>query len=79
MPKSAEAKRDGEINPQNYNFNQFKTREILLSTRYKSTEVDRRTSLYMSSGTQWSTSSDTYQVVEIQKEVISYFCKVFQG
>ena len=23
VPKQAEAKRDGEINPQNYNFNQF--------------------------------------------------------
>ena len=30
MPKQAEAKRDGVINPQNYNFNQFLTREILM-------------------------------------------------
>ena len=40
----------------------------MLSKRYKSTEVDRRTWLYVPSGTHWSTSSDTHQVVEIQKE-----------
>ena len=68
MPKQAEAKRDGVINPQNYNFNQFLTREILmLSKRYESTEVDRRTWLHVPSGTHWFTSSDTHQVVEIKK------------
>ena len=62
--KQAEAKRDGVINPQNYNFNQFKAREILMfSKRYESTEVDRRTWLHVPSGTHWSTSSDTHQVV----------------
>ena len=40
----------------------------MLSKRYESTEVDRRTWLHVSSGTHWSTSSDTHQVVEIQKE-----------
>ena len=66
VPKQAEAKRDGVINPQNYNFNQFETRKILmLSKRYESTEVDRRTWLHVPSGTHWSTSSDTHQVVEI--------------
>ena len=30
--------------------------------------VDRRTWLHVPSGTHWSTSSDTHQVVEIQKE-----------
>ena len=40
----------------------------MLSKRYESTEVDRRTWLHVSSGTLWSTSSDTHQVVEIQKE-----------
>ena len=69
MLKQAEAIRDGVINPQNYNFNQFKTRKILiLSKRYESTEVDRRTWLHVPSGTHWSTSSDTHQVVEIQIE-----------
>ena len=69
MPKEAEAKRDGVINPQNYNFDQFETRNILmLSKRYESTEVDRRTWLHVPSGTHWSTSSDTHQVVEIQIE-----------
>ena len=66
MPKQAEAKRDGVINPQNYNFNQILTRNIwMLSKRYKSTKVDRRTWLHVPSGTLWSTSSDTHQVVEI--------------
>ena len=40
----------------------------MLSKRYESTEVDRRTWLYVPSGTHWSTSSDTHQVVEIQIE-----------
>ena len=69
VPKQAEAKRDGVINPQNYNFNQFQTRKILmLSKRYESTEVDRRTWLHVPSGTLWSTSSDTRGEVEIQIE-----------
>ena len=40
----------------------------MLSKRYKSTEVDCRTWLHVPSETPWSTSSDTHQVVEIQKE-----------
>ena len=40
----------------------------MLSKRYESTEVNRRTWMYEPSGTPWSTSSDTYQVVEIKKE-----------
>ena len=60
MPYQVKAERDGVINPQNYNFNQF-----MLSKRYESTEVDRRTWLHMPSRTLWSTSSDTHQVVEI--------------
>ena len=36
----------------------------MLSKRYESTEVDRRTWLHVPSGTPWSTSSDTHQVVE---------------
>ena len=64
--KQAEAKRDGVINPQNYKFNQFLIRKIsMLSKRYESTEVDRRTWIHVPSGTHWSTSSDTHQVVEI--------------
>ena len=43
----------------------------MLSKLYESTEVDRRTWLHMPSGTHWSTSSDTHQVVEIQKETSS--------
>ena len=66
MPKQAEAKRDGVINPQNYNFNKILTQKMwMLSKSYKSTEVDRRTWLHVPSGTLWSTSSDTHQVVEI--------------
>ena len=66
MPKQAEAKRDGVINPQNYNFNQL---ILMLSKRLESTEVDRRTWLHVPSGTPWSTSSGTHQVVEIQIEI----------
>ena len=40
----------------------------MLSKCYESTEVDRRTWLHVPSGTHWSTSSDTHQVVEIKKE-----------
>ena len=40
----------------------------MLSKRYESTEVDRRTRLHVPSGTYWSTSSDTHQVVEIETE-----------
>ena len=40
----------------------------MLSKRYESTEVDRRTWLHLPSGTLWSTSSDPHQVVEISKE-----------
>ena len=36
----------------------------MLSKRYESTEVDRRTWLHVPSGTHWSTSSDTHQVVK---------------
>ena len=40
----------------------------MLPKRYESTDVDRRTWLHVPSGTHWSTSSDTHQVVEIYKE-----------
>ena len=63
--KQAEAKRDGVINPRNYNFNHFDTENLMLSKRYESTEVVRRTWLHVPSGSHWSTSSDTHQVVEI--------------
>ena len=40
----------------------------MLSKRYESKDVDRRTWLHVPSGTHWSTSSDTHQVVVIQIE-----------
>ena len=43
----------------------------MLSKRYEPTEVDRRTWLHVPSGTHWSTSSDTHQVVEIQIETFT--------
>ena len=64
-PKQAEAKRDGVINPQNYNFRSFQHGNFDALKRYESTVVDRRTWLPVPSGTHWSTSSDTHQVVEI--------------
>ena len=62
MPKQAEAKRDSVINPQNYNFNQFLTRKNFDALK------TLRIWLHVPSGTHWSTSSDTHQVVEIYKE-----------
>ena len=69
VPKQAEAKRDDVINPTKLQFQSILIRIILmLSKRYESTEVDRRTWLHVPSGTHWSTSSDTHQVVEIYIE-----------
>ena len=45
----------------------------MLSKRFEPTEVDRRTWLHVHSGTLWSTSSDTHQVVGIQKETFQLF------
>ena len=41
----------------------------MLSKRYESTEVDRRSWLHVPSGTLWSISSDTHQVVELKKRL----------
>ena len=41
----------------------------MLSKRYESTEVDRRTLVHVPPETHWSTSSDTHQAVEIQIEI----------
>ena len=40
----------------------------MLSKRYESTEVYRRTCLHVPSGIHLSTSSDTHQVLEIEIE-----------
>ena len=48
--------------------NNFNTENVDALKCYESTEVDRRTWLHVPSGTHWSTSSDTHQVVEIWKE-----------
>ena len=45
----------------------------MLSKRYESTEVDRRTWLHVPSGTHWSTSSDTHQVYWKEKETHIHF------
>ena len=44
----------------------------MLSLRYRSTKVDYRTWLHVPSGTPWSTSSDTYQNVEIYKNTSKF-------
>ena len=49
----------------------------MLSKRFESTEVDRRTWLHVPSGTHWSTSSDTHQVVEIQIETSTKMYNVY--
>ena len=43
----------------------LKTENFDALESYESTEADRRTWLIVPSGTHWSTSSDTHQVVEI--------------
>ena len=76
VPKQAEAKRDGVINPPNYNVTQFKTRKILmLSKCYESTEVDRRTRLHVPSGIHLSTSSDTHHHVH-WKQFFNRRCRI---
>ena len=42
----------------------------MLSKRYELTEVARRTWLRVPSGTLWSTSSETHQLVEIKKRLL---------
>ena len=83
MPKyalQARAKRDGVINSQNYNFNQFLTRtKLMLSKHYESTEVNRITWLHVpSAGIHWSTSSDTHQEVEIKRDFYLFRHILFQ-
>ena len=51
----------------------------MLSQRYELTEVDRKTLQHMLSGTYWSTSSDTHQVVEIQIETSTKFIHHFKS
>ena len=52
--------------PTKLQFQSVLTQKIfMLSKRYESIKVNRRTWLHVPSGTQWSTISDTYQVVEI--------------
>ena len=66
MPKQAEAKRDGVINPQKLQVKLILIQKsLMLSQRYESTEVNHRTWLHVSSGTHCSTSCGTHQVVEI--------------
>ena len=42
------------------------------SKRYESTEVDRRTWLHVPSGTPWSTSSDTHQILHASLQNFIY-------
>ena len=49
----------------------------MLSKRYESTEVDRRTWLHVPSGTYWITSIATHQVVEIQIETSTKMFTLF--
>ena len=51
----------------------------MLSKRYKSTEVDCGTWLHVPSGTPWSTSSDTHQVVEKKLNVCPFDYTVVAG
>ena len=46
----------------------------MLSKRYESTEVERKTWLHVPQGKLWSTSSDTHQVVEVM-----YACQIYEN
>ena len=64
--------------PKKLQFQLILTQKILmLSKRYESTEVDRRTWLHVPSGTPWSTSSDTHRVVEIGLETSTKIYRPF--
>ena len=65
VPKQAEAKRDGVINPQNYYFNQFYQGKFRCSQNATNQQKSTVELVHVPSGTHWSTSSDTHQVVEI--------------
>ena len=43
----------------------------MLSKRYESTEVDRRTWLHVPSGTPWSTSSENYSSYRVRTKVLT--------
>ena len=47
------------------------TENVMLSKRFESTDVDRRTWQHVPSGTHWSTSSNTHKVVDIRKRLAS--------
>ena len=56
---------DGVINPKKLQFQGIlNTENLMLSKRYESTEVDRRTWLHVPSESPWSTSGDTHQIVQ---------------
>ena len=69
VSKQAESQKGLCNKPTELQFQSILTRRILmLSKRYESTKVDRRTWLHVPSGTHWSTSSDIHQVVDILKK-----------
>ena len=51
----------------------------MLSKRYESIDVHHITCLHLPSGTHWSTSSDTHQVVEIQIETSKMYTQFVIG
>ena len=76
--KQAKAKKGWYNKPIKLKFQSISTRKMLmLSKRYEPAEVDLRTWLHVPSGTPWSTSSDTHQVVEIRKETSTYLYTPF--
>ena len=76
--KQAEAKGDGVINPQIYNFNQFQTlKTLMLSKCYESNEVYRGTWLHMTSGTLCFTSSDTYRVNRLLLRIYEWTYEIY--
>ena len=76
MTKQAKARRDGDIKPQNYNFHQFQHRNFRCSQNATNQPKSTVELGYVSSGTLWSTRSDTHQVVEIYKEASTNMSKL---
>ena len=72
VPKQAVTKGVVYSKHSNLQFQSILTQKLwMLSKCYKSAEVDRRTWLHVPSGTNWPTSSDTHQIVEIKRDFYS--------
>ena len=70
LPKQAEAKRDGVMNPQNTISINFKTANFNALKRYESTEVDRRTWLHVPRGLTGPPTVTLTKKLKYKKEIL---------